>query len=183
MTEQPSRTDRIDFQEFTPGILPRMLTWLSDPDVRPWYDEGDLTLENLAEKFAPEEGLHRFLIAIDDRPTGYIQAYRLSSEPDYQRQVDVDPDAVATDLFIGEPEFRNRGWGSEVLRVFHDRIVFGEMGAELAMIGPDPATMRAVRAYERVGFRPVKTVYVVADTPGDTGNELIMLMHKDSRRP
>lgn len=180
--EKPARAGRIDFSPFTLDALPQMLVWLSDPDVRPWYDEGELTMENLARHYAPEDGMHRFLIVIDDRPVGYIQTYRVGNEPEYQRQIGVDPDAVATDLFIGDPGYRNRGWGSEVLRVFVDRIVFGQLGADVAMIAPDPANARAVRSYEKVGFRAIKTVYVVDEgSPGNTGDELVMLLHKDNR--
>lgn len=177
---QASRSDRIAFQPFDlEARLDDMIRWLGDPDVQPWYDEGELSEENIRRQFAPEDGLHRYTIVIDDQPVGYIQAYRVGNEPEYQKQIDVDPDAVATDLFIGEPGFRNAGWGTELLRVFHERIVFGEMGAELAMIGPSPENHRAVASYSKVGFRPVKSVYVVDESPGNTGTELIMLLTRE----
>lgn len=177
---QASRSDRIAFQPFDlEARLDDMIRWLGDPDVQPWYDEGELSEENIRRQFAPETGLNRYTIVIDDQPVGYIQAYRVGNEPEYQKQIDVDPDAVATDLFIGEPGFRNAGWGTELLRVFHERIVFGEMGAELAMIGPSPENHRAVASYSKVGFRPVKSVYVVDESPGNTGTELIMLLTRE----
>jgi aminoglycoside 6'-N-acetyltransferase len=177
---QTSRADRIAFHAFDlEEALPNLLRWLGDPDVRPWYDEGELTPENLSARFAPDATTHCYTIAIDNQPVGYIQTYRIGDEPEYQRQVDVDPDAVATDLFIGESAYRNGGWGTEVLRVFLERIVFGKMGASLAMIAPDPANARAVRCYEKAGFHPVKTVHVVdEDHPGNTGDELVMLLNR-----
>lgn len=173
------RANRVTFRDFDlPQALPDLLRWLGDPDVRPWYDEGELTAANIAERFAPRAGIHCYVIVIDDQPAGYIQTYRIGDEPEYQQQIDVDPDAVATDLFIGEAAYRNRGWGTVVLRVFLERIVFGEMGASLAMIAPDPKNLRAVRSYEKVGFRQAKTVYVEDEHPGNTGVELIMLMSR-----
>lgn len=184
MTDAPG-AHRIDFLPFTlADALPLLLRWLADPDVRPWYDEGELTAENLTERFAPEEGMHRFLITIDNQPVGYIQSYRLRDEPDYQRQLDVDPDAVATDLLIGEAAYRNGGWGTEVLRAFLERIVFGEMNAHVAMIAPDPGNARAVRCYAKAGFRPVKTVQIVdAEHPGNSGEELVMLLNRPQPDP
>lgn len=172
------RADRIAFRDFDVNrSLPDLLRWLGDPDVRPWYDEGELTMGNIAARFAPRAGISCYSIVIDDQPAGYIQTYRIGDEPEYQRKIDVDPDAIATDLFIGEAAYRNRGWGTIVLRTFVNRIVFGEMGASLAMIAPDPKNLRAVRSYEKVGFRQVKTVHVVDDEhPGNTGEELVMLM-------
>jgi RimJ/RimL family protein N-acetyltransferase len=50
------------------------------------------------------------------------------------------------------------------------------------MIAPDPANARAVRCYEKVGFRPVRTVHVVdEDHPGNTGDELVMLLDRPAR--
>ena len=112
MPDNRSRADRIDFDTFEiSAALPEMLRWLADPDVSTWYDEGELTAENITRRFAPIPGRRRHTIVIDDTPAGYLQLYALASEPDYQRQVDVDPAAVAIDLFIGEPDYRNRGWG------------------------------------------------------------------------
>lgn len=173
-----SRAERISFRPFhLDNALPHLLRWLGDPDVGVWYDQGELTPENMMDRFAKQETIRQFTIEIDGKPVGYIQAYRLSDEPDYQRQVDVDPNAIATDLFIGEPEYRNAGWGAEVLRAFLTRIVFGRLKASLAMIAPDPANRRAVRCYENVGFRAVKTIHVVDEQrPGNTGEELVMLL-------
>jgi len=179
MTELPNsssiRFDPFDLQQ----AMPNLLRWLADPDVRPWYDEGEVTPENLSERFAGEPAVRQYTINIGGEPAGYIQVYRLDHSPEYQRQVDVDPEAVAMDLFIGDPERRNRGWGAEVIRACLDRIIFGEMDAKLAMIAPDPKNARAVRSYEKAGFRQVKTVYVEDELPGNTGYELIMLLPRE----
>lgn len=177
------RAKRIAFAPFDlETALPDMIRWLTDPDVRHWYDEGEPTPENLRQRFAYDPGVRACSIVIDDRPMGYIQVYRLRDQPDYQRQVGIDPAAVAIDLFIGEPDYRNKGWGAEILRACLDRLVFGEMNAPLAMIGPHPANRRAIRSYEKAGFRAVKTVHVVDDHPGNTGDELIMLLSRDTWR-
>jgi aminoglycoside 6'-N-acetyltransferase len=176
----PDDHSRIDFRPLTTDDLPTLLYWLGDPDVSPWYDEGALTLENVTARFRPvidgTEPTRGFVILIDGQPVGYIQAYLIGDHPDYQRQLDVDPRAVATDLFIGEAAYRNRGWGSLVLHAFLERIVFGEMKAGLAMIAPEPGNARAIRAYERAGFRWLKTVHVVDEHPGNTGDEYVMLL-------
>lgn len=180
MNNQMPRRGRIAFRPVeTRRDLPDLLRWLADPDVRPWYDEGELRSENIGARFAPEATTRKYIIEIDGQPVGYIQTYRLGDEEEYRRQVDVPPEAVAMDLFLGEPEFRNRGWGAEVLRACLERLVFGEMDAPLAMIAPDPENARAVLSYEKVGFRPVKKVYVVDEDPGNTGWELVMLLERE----
>jgi len=177
--------DRIAFRPIAGADLPDMRRWLADPDVAAWWREPDLSLDALVGKYQPmidgAEPVQGFVILIDGQALGFIQAYRIGDHPDYQRQLDVDSDAVATDLYIGDAAWRNRGWGEVVLRVFVDRIVFDEMGTDLAVIAPEPANARAIRVYERVGFRWVKTVSVVDDDdPAKTNEEYVMLLVREA---
>jgi aminoglycoside 6'-N-acetyltransferase len=176
-----ARTGRIAFRPLAEANFPDMVRWLSDPGVARWWPEADLGLEAIARKYTPvisgAEPVRGFVIAIDGAPVGFIQAYVLGDHPGYQRQLGVDPGAVATDLFIGEPGWRDRGWGTAVLGAFLERIVFGEMAAGLAVIAPEPGNARAIRVYARIGFRWEKTVAVVdEDDPAESGDEYVMLL-------
>lgn len=156
--------------------------WLADPEVNRWYSEGEHSLEHYRQKFAPEPTTHKFIMCIDAIPVGYLQAYRLSDEPEYAAQLGLDHDAVSIDLFIGNADYRNRGWGSVILRVALDQIVFGQMKAEFACINPDPENIRAVRSYEKAGFRGERIVWIEDDEPHNRGYERIMLLARGSRR-
>lgn len=159
--------------------LALLFVWLSDPEVRRWYDEGEHSLENYRLKFSPEPGLHRYIICIDVEPVGYLQAYRLSNEPEYQAQLGLVTDAVAFDLFIGNADYRGKGWGPLVLEHALDTIAFGEFHAEWACINPDPENERAVRAYLKAGFEGDRIVWVDSDEPGDRGYERIMTISRE----
>lgn len=174
------RTQRIGFRAIDiDHDVHLMLEWLDDPEVNRWYQEGDHSLENYRQRFAPEATTHKFIILIDDHPVGYLQVYRLSDEPEYADQLGLDHDAVSIDLFIGDKDFRGKGWGSDVLRVALDRIVFGQMRADYACINPDPTNLRAVRSYERTGFRGDRVVWVQDEAPENTGHERIMLLSRE----
>lgn len=176
---QQERIQRIDFRPVNiDADTPLLFAWLGDLDVRRWYDEGEHSLENYRRQFSPEATTHKFIILIDNHPVGYLQAYRVSDEPDYAAQLGLDHDAVSLDLFIGEPKYRG-GWGSVVLRKALKNIVFGALEAGYACCNPDPENTRAVRAYQKAGFHGDRVVWVEDDEPGNTGYERIMLISRD----
>lgn len=156
-----------------------LFRWLADEDVHRWYDEGEHSMENYRRKFAPEPTTHKFIVEIDHQAIGYLQTYWLSDEPEYAAQLGLSHDAVSIDMFLG---VRNRGLGHRILDAALARIVFGEMNAEWACINPDPENLRAVRSYEKAGFRGERVVHIVDDEPGNTGNERIMLQSRETFR-
>ncbi|HEV2128835.1 MAG TPA: GNAT family N-acetyltransferase [Thermomicrobiales bacterium] len=176
---------QITFRPLVDADLPAMKRWLEDPDVAWWYQAGSTAVEALREHYRDEiAGTSRtraFIIGLDGRDAGYIQCYAIDDEPKYAQQIKVDPGAVGIDLFIGESWARNRGYGRQVLRAFLAQIVFVKMGAEVAIIAPEPGNTRAVRSYERAGFVGWKIVYVVdKDAPQNTGQEYIMRLTREA---
>lgn len=179
--------DVVTFRQVVDDDVPTLKRWLEDPDVAPWYQEDSTELDALRNSYGTiirgEEPTRAFVIQIDGREAGYIQCYMIDDHPDYARQIQVDPGSVGIDLFIGEPDARNRGLGARVLRAFLDRIVFGEMAAEVAVIAPSPANARAIRAYERAGFTWQKTAYIHdPESPANTGDEYVMRLTSESFR-
>ena len=180
---------RITFRPLEDADPLQMRRWLADPDVARWYGDGDLSLVALQARYAAiiggTDATRGFIIRIDGRDVGYIQCYWLADEPDYARQLALAPpfdtDTIGTDLFIGEPDARNRGWGTPVLVAFHRTVVFGAMAARAAIIAPEPGNHRAIRTYERAGFRWQKTVSVVDEIhPQNTGDEYVMVQTRQA---
>lgn len=94
----------------------------------------------------------------------------MDDEPEYGPVLAVDAGAVGVDLYIGEVGFVYRGWGPVILRQFLDQIVFSEMGATVCVIDPAVSNRAAIRAYEKTGFRWIKTI----DVPGEDEPSYIM---------
>lgn len=85
-----------------------------------------------------------FVIEIDGRRAGWLGFYE-EEEPDYRH--------ASVDIVLA-PAFCNRGLGPEALRTAIDWLV-SERGHHRVTIDPAVANERAVRAYSKVGFRPV----------------------------
>src|ERR1700728_2593865 len=86
----------------------------------------------------------RLTIVIDGAIAGLIQ-YSEESEPKYRH--------AEIDLFL-DPALHGRGYGSEAVRRVA-RLLIDERGHHRITIDPAVENVAAIRAYEKVGFKPV----------------------------
>ena len=98
-----------------------------------------------------------YVIQLDGRPIGVIQSYRVDDHPEYAAQLALGRPAVGINLFIGEPELIGRGHGPALIPAFLRDVAFPRYGVELCVIGPTVSNVAAIRAYEKAGFRFLKT--------------------------
>jgi len=132
------------------------------PHVRRWYDDTpksqypDDSIAEYREAIRGEDPTDEFVVALDDRPIGTIQSYRIDDHPEYAAQVALDRPAFGIDLFIGEPDLIGHGHGPELIRTFLRDVAFPRYGLDLCVIGPSRSNVAAIRAYEKAGFRFLK---------------------------
>jgi aminoglycoside 6'-N-acetyltransferase len=109
---------------------PEVARWWGEPDEGfPWTDEPDST---------------RLTIEVGGSVAGMIQ---FSEEPDPKYR------HASVDLFL-DPAFHGRGLGTEAVRRVV-RHLLDDLGHHRITIDPAAANTAAIRAYEKVGFRPV----------------------------
>jgi aminoglycoside 6'-N-acetyltransferase len=120
-----------------------------------------------------------FLIAMNGRPIGVIQSYRVDSYPDYVQEVGklAEP-AFSLDVFIGEPELIGKGHGVGLLRSFVP-LMFERYRVDYCVIGPSRSNVAAIRSYEKAGFRYLKD-YREEDTT-DPEHMLLDIRRRDFR--
>jgi len=85
------------------------------------------------------------------------------------------PGTRGIDQFIGEADMLGCGHGSAFIRAFVEGLLSD--GTPRVLTDPDPANARAVRAYEKAGFRRQREV----DTPD--GRALLMIRDTPDRTP
>ena len=141
----------ISFQPLTAEDFPLLLSWLAKPHVKAWWDDGDDTLEKVAASYEDEPGTERFLISYQESPSesvspiGYIQSYQ------------EEDGGIGIDLFLGEERFLHRGIGTQVLQSFLQQMI-DRHAPPYFIIDPQLENTRAIRCYEKVGFRHITTV-------------------------
>jgi aminoglycoside 6'-N-acetyltransferase len=162
------------FRPLAEDDLPTMVRWLNTPHVRAWWQNDPRTIEEARAKYMPRiagtEPTSAYVILADGRPIGYIQAYTIADWPEYAGAINVEDGAAGVDLFIGEEVYVHRGLGAPILRAFLRDVVFGMPGVTCCVIGPSASNASAIRAYEKAGFRHIKTVAV----PGEEDPEYLM---------
>ena len=109
---------------------PEVRRWWGEPEPEfPWTDDPDA---------------NRFVIEVDGAVAGMVQ-FSEEPAPRYRH--------ASIDLFL-DPPLHGRGLGTEALRQLV-RYLIEERGHHRITIDPAVANARAIRSYEKAGFRPV----------------------------
>jgi RimJ/RimL family protein N-acetyltransferase len=170
----------ISFRPLAIADLDLMHRWLNTDFVARWWTDRR-SREQVDAHYGPyirgDEPTRSFIIQIGGADAGYIQTYRIRDWPDYARDVAIDEDAAGIDLFIIEQHAR-RGFGPLVIRRFLDEVVFATMDVASCIIGPSEDNRNAIRAYEKAGFRYLKTVSI----PNEPKPEYLMRIGRDQLR-
>jgi aminoglycoside 6'-N-acetyltransferase len=145
MTDRPSvpalASDHVGIREAAPGELHHLAgVMASDPEVNVWWSTDADTIRRWFDD--PE---YAVLVVEERGRTAGIIAFEEQTDPDYH-SVGVD-----ISLFSG---FVGRGLGPEALTLLV-RWLIDERGHHRITIDPAVANARAVRAYEKTGFRRV----------------------------
>lgn len=113
------------------------------PEVRRWW-RGDDDLAGAVRADLGDESLAVYVIEHADRLVGAIQWYA-ETDPDYRH--------ASLDIFL-DPAARGAGLGGDAIRTLV-RHLADEYGHHRFTIDPAAANTAAIRAYAKVGFRPV----------------------------
>lgn len=155
----PADAPVIGFLPVAAEHLPLLDGWLRQPHMREWWGEPEEELGFIRDMVEGRDTTQPYLITVDGAPVGYIQVWYIGHYQnerwvrDHPWLLDLPAEAVGVDLSLGDPASLSRGIGSAALRAFVAGLR-GE-GHDVIIIDPDPTNLRAVRAYEKAGFRPI----------------------------
>jgi len=142
MTGGELRGERVLLRPVRETDADRFEKILAEPDVSRWWGVHDV--KRIREELIEPEDVVVYAIEVDGELVGAVQ-YGEETTPDYRH--------ANVDIFLAS-DSQGKGLGSEAIRVLA-RHLFDERGHHRLTIDPAAANERAIRAYERVGFRPV----------------------------
>ncbi len=135
------RGKRVMLRPFEPGEVERLAEAIAaDETISPWWGgEPEKVMRWLVDR-----DVTAFVIEADGRAAGVI-SYEEEDDPDYRH--------AGIDISVLAP-YSGRGLGPDALRTLA-RHLFETRGHHRVHIDPAAKNHNAIRAYEKVGFRPV----------------------------
>ncbi|WP_421915043.1 GNAT family N-acetyltransferase [Mesorhizobium sp.] len=140
-----------DFRPVTRKDLPMIAAWLAEPHVAQWWDDPEKEIAQIREHI-DSISVEPLIVELDGKPIAYLQSYDPHME-DGHPYADQPFGTLGIDLSIGRPELIGLGHGTAIVRQFVADLF--EEGALRVIVDPNPANGRAIRAYEKAGFRSI----------------------------
>ena len=149
--------------------LPMLQAWIARPHVREWWagEEADMPHEQFRALYLPRvmagEKVTPYIATLDGRAIGYAQSYvAMGSGGGWWDEI-VDPGVRGIDQFLCEESDLGKGLGTRMVRALVEQL-FRDPGVTRIQTDPDPRNARAIRCYEKAGFRAMSAI-VTPDGP------------------
>ena len=173
MTLPPMDGARVHLRQARHEDVPALVRIRETPEVYAHWRGGD-DLRAAVESDFDEPGVHPYVIEVDGAVVGWIQ-WQAEEDPDYRH--------ASIDVYL-DPARRGHGLGPDaVATVAHH--LFTEEGHHRIEIDPAAHNEAAIRAYTKVGFRPVGITRRSERGPDGTWHDALLmdLLADELRRP
>jgi len=142
-TAVPPRGDVVRLRPVTSHDAARLTEILTHPGVAQWW--GDYDLDQVQREVIDRaDGTVTYAVEADGEVVGLVQ-YSEEDDPEYRH--------AGIDVSL-HPAWHGRGLGADAVRTVA-RYLFEQRGHHRITIDPAAHNQRAIRCYQRVGFRPV----------------------------
>ena len=152
--------DNIRVRNLNKNDLSMILKWLTDDRVTKYYGGRDIkrTPETIRKHYYEDdiETITRLIVEYEGKPIGYVQVCNMLEEDYCDYQYEKTGELVySMDQFIGEPDYWNKGIGTKFMKMILDYLK-EERKAKAVILDPHKNNPRAIRAYEKAGFKIIK---------------------------
>lgn len=143
-------TPRIVLRSATDRDWSKIRGWLALPEIERWWGPTAASEAEVIMALGSAHAIAR-LIEVDGLPVGYCHAIDASVWGS-ELPSDLPPGTWDLDIFIGNAAYRGRSVGVEALKLLRDE-VFSTTLAVAVSVFTSIENERAVRAFEKIGFR------------------------------
>ena len=154
------KKDDIRIRTLTENDYELLYKWLTDERVLEFYGGRNkkYTLETIKEHYSEpwEDEVFRVIIEYQGKPIGYGQVYKMYDElyDDYHYPRS-DEIVYGMDQFIGEVDYWSKGIGTKYIKMIFE-FLKKERNVDAVILDPHQDNKRAIRSYEKAGFRIIE---------------------------
>lgn len=162
-----SVSNAIELRLMREDDLPLLHTWLNQLHVTQWWGNEGLTLNEVCENYLPRtlaaNRVTPYIASLGGTPFAYAQSYVALGSVDGWWENETDPGVRGIDQSIGEPALLGKGLGTRLVQALLAHL-FADPSVTKVQTDPAPNNTRAIRCYEKAGFKRIGTV-VTPDGP------------------
>lgn len=152
---------QVEFRPLMEADLPLLFEWLNRPHLQQWWRSKEVSLEEVREHYLPRvsgaDAARRFLACIAGEPVCYIQFYDVcQGDPEWWPD-QPGPGVLGIDQFLADGESLGQGIGTAMVSQFAAFLMQDPDVMEIR-VDPRPDNARAIRCYEKAGFRTVRRI-------------------------
>jgi len=141
--------------------------WLNRPHIVEWWGGERPTLAEVRSQYLPrvmaQARVTPYIAMLGARPIGYAQSYVALGSGEGWWEDETDPGVRGIDQSLAEPGELGKGLGTLLVRALVARL-FRDPAVTKIQTDPAPGNLRAIRCYEKAGFRQVGPI-VTPDGP------------------
>lgn len=151
----------IVFKKLTEDDMPLFMSWVKKPYVQDtWFVDGYESIDKYSQNIDGNGYDYAFIIYLDNKAIGYMQcsdlyAYRTKCTNPKGLFTNEQPGTFCLDLFIGEEQYLNKGYGTQIVMEFVVKLL-QDFKATKILIDPACSNKRAIRCYEKAGFKIIR---------------------------
>ncbi|MBI2769029.1 MAG: GNAT family N-acetyltransferase [Burkholderiales bacterium] len=174
-----------DFRPIQRADFALLGRWLAQPHVQRWWAD-DATPEGMESDYGGcvdgTEPAQVFIAWRNGRPAGLAQRLRWHDYPEYLQEMQglyvVPAGALSIDYLIGEQSSTGRGWGTEMIAAFTQRLWGDHPSAPSVIVPVHEDNTASWRMLERMGFRRVAAGMLTPDNPADDDRHVVYRMDR-----
>lgn len=154
-------TAQITLRLMQAADLPMLHEWLNREHIVQWWGGERPTPEEVTAWYGPrvlaEESVTPYIALLDGLPFAYVQCYVAMGSGDGWWEAETDPGVRGIDQSIADAALLGQGLGTRLVRATL-ALLFADPAVTKVQTDPAPDNARAIRCYEKAGFRRIATI-------------------------
>ena len=164
-----STSSVVTLRLMTEQDIPMLHEWLGQPHIVEWWggEERRPTLSETRAHYLPrvlaKDRVTPYIAMLGNVPIGYAQSYVALGCGEGWWEDETDPGVRGIDQSLAHPDLLSKGLGTQLVTSLVE-LLFLDPTVTKIHTDPAPTNARAIRCYEKAGFRRIGTI-VTPDGP------------------